>query len=399
VKITEIEVIVLGDPEPRSGRADEFSMPSPGGWGVRIRELAFVRILTDDGLVGCSEVFSVPAEVARVVLHGRDGYLSRHLIGEDPIPPERLWSRVYNTVLHSNRRGWQMICIGALDVALWDLYGKAMNRPVYTLLGGAERPGHQIDSAVRENRQVMPYCTIISRAWDRETVLREQIELVERMCSLGYRAVKIEPLRSTPDTIVELTRRAREVIGPDCYLMVDVGCLWNDVGAALQVLRRLEPYDVFFFETPFPVDSLSAYARLTTRTPIRIAAGEHTVSRWEFLDLMDRGGISVIQPYMVTVGGLTEAKRVLEFALPRGVLVIPGNWSTQFQGAAAVQFAIMSPVSPMIEYAPAEIYESPLRRAMQDIGPPVRDGLISPPDAPGIGITLSNDLIKHFRVK
>ena len=396
LKISRTEVFVLADPPPRAGDP-RFEMASPGGWGVRIRELAFLRVHTDEGLSGLAELFSVPAGVAKTVLDGPDSFLGRHLVGQDPIPPQRVWRTLNNTVLHSNRRGWQMICIGAVDVALWDLFGKVLGRPVYQLLGGSSHAPHQTISG-SEPDAIVPYATIISSEWNRATVLAEQIERVETLCESGYRAVKIEPLRSTAATIVELTGRAREALGPDRTLCVDVGCLWNDVGAAKEVAARIAPHDVFFLETPFPVESLEAYARLTTASPVRIAAGEHSVSRWEFLDLMDRGGVHVVQPYMSTVGGLTEACRLLDLAAPRGTLVVPGNWSTQVLGAATVQFALASPLTPLIEYAPAAIYPSPLRKAIEDLAPPVTDGLIRAPDAPGNGVDLPEDLVRHFRV-
>jgi L-alanine-DL-glutamate epimerase-like enolase superfamily enzyme len=397
VKITASEILVLADPPAAPGEVT-FRTPSPGAWPVRIKELAVLRLKTDEGITGLSEIFSVPAGVAKAVLDGPDSYLGRLLLGEDPVPPERLWARLYNTVLHSNRRGWQMICIGAVDVAAWDIFGKLLGRPVYQLLGGAERASHQVLDETKGSRAVTPYCTIISSEWDRETILREQIEKLVLLRELGFQAMKIEPMRSNRETIIELTRRAREALGPHGILCVDVGCLWNDVGMALDVAQRLVEFDVFFLETPFPVDSLDAYARLTARSPIRIAAGEHTVSRWEFFDFMDRGGMQVVQPYMTTVGGLTEARRVLEHAVRRGVLVVPGNWSTQILGAATVQFAVMSPISPIVEYSPAEIYPSPLRRAIQDVGLQVVRGRIEPPTAPGMGIELPEDLIDAFRV-
>jgi L-alanine-DL-glutamate epimerase-like enolase superfamily enzyme len=397
MKIVSSEIFVLADPPPGPDEA-AYQLPSPGAWPPRIRELACLRIHTDAGLSGLSEIFSVPAGVAKTVLDGPKSFLGRYLVGEDPIPPDRLWKRLYNTVLHSNRRGWQMICIGAVDVALWDILGKALNRPVWQLLGGAEQASHQVQEATKGARSVIPYCTIVSGAWDCETVLRQQIERLEHLKALGFRGMKIEPMRSSRETIVELTSRAREVLGSSGILCIDVGMMWNDTGAALDVLDRVKEHDIYFFETPFPTDSVEAYSRLTSRAPIRIAAGEHTVSRWEFFDLMDHGGLHVVQPYMTTVGGLSEAKRVVEHAEPRGVLVIPGNWSTQILGAASVHFALWSPISPLIEYAPADIYPSPLRREIQRLGIPVVNGSIAPPVAPGMGIELPDDLIRHFRI-
>jgi L-alanine-DL-glutamate epimerase-like enolase superfamily enzyme len=396
MKITGIEVFVLADP-PLSAGEDKYAMPSPGAWGVRLAGVPFVRIHTDEGISGLSEIFSVPPDVAKAVLNGPDSFLGQHLIGEDPVPPERIWARLYNTVLHSNRRGWELICIGAVDVAVWDIFGKTLGRPVHQLLGGAERAPHQIWSDADRRHEVVPYCTILSRDWDRESVLTEQIQKLVRLRDMGFKAVKVEPMRSTPQTIVDLARMARQALGSEGILCVDVGCLWNDVGMALSVIERLEEFDIFFFETPFPAESLDAYAQLTSKCRVRIAAGEHSVSRWEFLALMDRGGVQVVQPYMTTVGGLTEARRVLELAVPRGVLVVPGCWATHVLGAATVQFSAMSPATPIFEYTPAEIYPSPIRKAIQECAFEVVGGAIALPDKPGMGIELPEDLIQHFR--
>lgn len=385
MKITRTEVLVLGDPQP-SERVEH-----------RIAGLAILRIHTDEGLVGLSEVFAVPPGVVKAVLDGPDSLFGAQLVGEDPFPPERLWSRLYNLMLHGNRRGWAVICIGAVDVALWDLCGKALGRPVWQLLGAPERSRYQIASEL-ERGFVTPYCTIISLDYDRESVLRQQVERVARLRDLGFRAFKIEPMRSAPETVIDLARLAREEIGPEPMLSVDVGYRWNDVGQAAEVCQQLLEYEVFWLETPFPVDSMEAYARLAQQTQLRLAAGEHTVTRWEFLELMDRGGVLVAQPYMTTCGGLTEARRIVDLAQPRGALVCPGNWSTQLLGAASVHLAAISPVTPYIEYAPSQVYWSPLLQAIQEISLPVVDGRIAFPDTPGMGVELPEDLIAHFRI-
>ena len=386
MKITNVEVFVLGDPKPDR----EIDM-------ARVDGLAFVRIHTDEGITGVSEIFTVPPGVARTVLDGPDSFLGRLLIGEDAIHPERIWQKLYNSMLHGNRRGWVIICIGAVDVACWDIYGKALNRPVWELLGGSVRASHQIVSEA-QRQEVIPYCTIVSDRWDPESVLREQVERVVRLRELGYRAFKIEPMKQLPATIIELTRRTREAIGPDDTLCVDVGYLWNDVGTAVSVINRLAEFDIAFFETPLPVDSVAAYAAITSQTTVPIAMGEHTTTRWEFLQMMDQGGIRVAQPYMTTCGGLTEAKRIVELAQPRGVAVCPGNWSTSVLGMANVHLAAYSPITPVYESAPAEVYWSPLRKALQELAAPVVYGAVRFPTTPGIGITLPNDLIQHFLI-
>jgi len=226
----------------------------------------------------------------------------------------------------------------------------------------------------------------------------QQISRAEQLATLGYRAFKVEPMMSTPQDVVELARRFRRTLGHEVALMVDVGYLFNDVPTAVRVCRQLEELDLTFFETPFPVDSVEPYAKLAAKTSIPLAMGEHGVTRWEFLEMMDRGSVTVVQPYMTTCGGLTEAKRIVELALPRGVLVCPGNWSTQILGTASIHLAAYSPITPFIEFAPAEVYDSPLRRSLQDAGFPVHNGVIAPPDRPGIGYDLPEELIEAFRM-
>lgn len=226
----------------------------------------------------------------------------------------------------------------------------------------------------------------------------QQVARAEKLASLGYKAFKVEPMMSSPADVVELARRVRKALGETLTLMVDVGYLFHDVPTAARVCRELEEFDIYFFETPFPVDSFVPYSELANCTSIPLAAGEHGVTRWEFLDMMGRGRILVVQPYMTTCGGLTEAKRIVELARARGALVCPGNWSTQILGAATVHLAAYSPITPFIEFAPAEVYDSPLRRELQEAGFPVRDGVIAIPDRPGIGYELPAEIIERFRL-
>jgi L-alanine-DL-glutamate epimerase-like enolase superfamily enzyme len=113
--------------------------------------------------------------------------------------------------------------------------------------------------------------------------------------------------------------------------------------------------------------------------------------------MMDRGRVSVVQPYMTTCGGLTEAKRIVDLAVSRGALVCPGNWSTQILGAASVHLAAYSPITPFIEFAPAEVFDSPLRRELQEAGFPVNQGTIEFPESPGIGYRFPEQLAAKYR--
>ena len=385
MKITHLETFVIGDGPDID--------PDKGG----VEPLACVQVHTDEGVTGLSEVFRVPPGVVQAVVGNGDTLFGRLLIGQEITHPERLWQRMWDALVHSNRRGWQIIILGALDVATWDIYGQMLGRPVYELLGGSQRGPFYTHSQTPVTH-VVPYCTLVSDTWGDEAMLRQQTERAAMLAGLGYRAFKAEPMMSSPEMVVELARRVRSAIGSDRTLMVDVGYLFEDVPTAIRVCRRLAEWDVYFFETPFPVDAFEAYAQLAAVSPIPLAAGEHGVTRWEFRDMMERGGIQVVQPYMTTCGGLTEAKRIVEMARTRGALVCPGNWSTQILGAASVHLAAYSPITPFIEFAPAEAYQSPLRSALQEAGFPSQNGVIALPQQPGIGYQLPDDVCRHFAI-
>lgn len=384
-QITRLETFVIGD-------GPEID-PDKGG----IEPLACLRIHTDEGLIGFSEVFRVPPGVVQATVGGPDTHFGRLLIGQEITHPERVWQHVWDSLIHTNRRGWEIIILGALDVAIWDIYGQALGQPVWQLLGGGQRGPFQTHSETCKS-SVVPYCTLVSDTWGGEAMIAQQADRAAKLLEMGYQAFKVEPMMSSPRDVVEMARRARQVLGPDPTLMVDVGYLFNDVLTVARICRELEELDIFFLETPFPVDSPEPYARLTELTSIPLAMGEHGVTRWEFLDMMDRGKVSVVQPYMTTCGGLTEAKRIVDLALPRGALVCPGNWSTQILGAASVHLAAYSPITPLIEFAPAEVFDSPLRRELQAAGFPVKNGEIEFPSRPGIGYQFPEHVISKYRV-
>ncbi|CAN5793292.1 mandelate racemase/muconate lactonizing enzyme family protein [soil metagenome] len=383
MKITRLETFVIGD-----GREID---PDKGG----IEPLACIRVYTDEGFIGLSEVFRVPPGVVTATVGDEHSHFGRLLIGQEITHPERLWQHMWDELIHTNRRGWEVIILGALDVAIWDIYGKAIGQPVWQLLGGVQRGSFQTSPETRVNK-VVPYCTIVSDVWGGAEMIRQQTERCVRLAELGYKAFKAEPMMSSGRDIVEMARSVRKAVGYDLTLMVDVGYLFNDVATAARVCRQLEEFDIYFFETPFPVDHLEAYRKLSDRSSIPLAFGEHGVTRWEFMDMMDRGGVQVVQPYMTTCGGLTEAKRIVDLALARGSLVCPGNWSTQILGAASVHLAAYSPITPFIEFAPAEVFDSPLRQELQNAGHPVVDGRIGLPQMPGIGYELPADIISRY---
>jgi L-alanine-DL-glutamate epimerase-like enolase superfamily enzyme len=198
-------------------------------------------------------------------------------------------------------------------------------------------------------------------------------------------------LQEKDEHVVEIVAATREAVGPAVTLMIDVAYAWRDVKQALWVLRQLEPYHIFFMETPLPSDDLDGYARLADATDIRIAAGEWLNSRFEFQD-------DVAQPDVGRVGGLTEARRVVDFARDRGRLIVPHCWKTGIGIAASAHLCFAAANAPYFEFLPAPLSESRLRRELTVGDLPLVNGRIQLLDKPGLGIELNPDALQKYQV-
>ena len=320
--------------------------------------------------------------------------LKEILAGEDPLHTEALWERMYTGTMHYGRRGLGISAIGALDMALWDLKGKALGQPCWKLLGGARQ------------ESVRPYASLQPRGSSLKQYCDSLSQWVVKAKDFGFQAAKLEVTLTGPyahsgldepeEATVDVVAACREAAGPDFVLMVDVQYAWANARQALRTLKRLEPFDLFFVETPLQIDDLDGYAFLHDRLGIRIAAGEWQTTRFEFLDLMDRAKVDVAQPDVGRVGGLTEAKRICDCAADRGRLVVPHCWKTGIGISASVHMAATASNCPYVEYLPAELCQSALRKELVAEELRMEDGVISLPQKPGLGIELSRDALECF---
>src|SRR5262249_19234129 len=176
-----------------------------------------------------------------------------------------------------------------------------------------------------------------------------------------------------------------EAVGPGFAMMVDVQYRWRDAATALRTLRRWADLDLFFVETPLWIDDLDGYARLSREAPMPIAAGEWLNTRFEFLDLMDRGNVAVVQPDIGRVGGLTEAVGLCTLAQARARLIVPHGWKPGIGIAASAPLAAAIPHCPFIEFLPAEMCDSPLRRELVRDELALNEGRLALPTRPGLG--------------
>ncbi len=360
-----------------------------------------VEIHTDEGIVGIGETDTNPW-VARACVEARGTHamgrgLEEMLLGADPLQPEALWQRLYSGSKMTGRRGALICAMGAIDMALWDIKGKALGVPIHTLLGGA----------VKET--ITPYASLLPTGETLDEYRDSLVAKARHAKELGFRAAKMEVCVDGPythnrlhegdDAVVEVVAACREALGPDFVMMVDVAYAWSDSRTALRTLQRLEPYDVFFIETPLDIDDLDGYAYLQARAPMRIAAGEWQNTHWEFLDLADRARLDVLQPDIGRVGGFTEARKVCQIAADRGRLIVPHCWKSGIGIAASAHLCAATPHCPYIEFLPAPLSESALRRELVADKLQMRHGVLALPQKPGLGIELNRDALEKYRAE
>jgi L-alanine-DL-glutamate epimerase-like enolase superfamily enzyme len=357
-----------------------------------------VEVHTDEGLTGIGET-DVNPWIARACIeapgtHNMGLGLREMLIGADPLDVEQLWERLYVGSAMNGRRGAVINAIGALDMALHDLRGKALGRPCHELLG---QTAHET---------ITPYASLQPETSSFEDYRDSMADWARNAVGLGFRAVKAEitlegpyahtGLREPWERSTEVLAGVRAAIGANVHLLVDVQYAFPDAETALAVLRDWEAFDLYFVETPLWPDDLDGYRRLAEEQPIPIAAGEWLTTRFEHLDLMDRGRIGVCQPDIGRVGGLTEAKRVADLAGERGLRLVPHLWKTGISIAAAAHLAAVTPHCDYIEFLPAELSESGLRKDLTRDEIHMVDGVIPLPTEPGLGVEVDRDALAAY---
>jgi L-alanine-DL-glutamate epimerase-like enolase superfamily enzyme len=359
-----------------------------------------VVVETDAGVTGVGEA-DVNPWIAQACLvapgtHTMGRSLRELLLGQDPWESDALWQRMYVGSAMNGRRGAVIHAMSAVDMALWDLKGKLVGRPVHELLGGPVHGG------------VRPYASLQPAGTSFEDYRDSLCDWAARACELGFQAVKAEITMNGPyahsglhesyDRHTEVVAAVRATIGPDVVLMVDVQYLWPDADTALSVLRDWEAFDPYMIETPLWSDDLDGYARLAEATSIPVAAGEWLATRWEFEALMDRGRIAIAQPDVGRVGGFTEAMVVARMAEERGLTIIPHCWKTGVSSAATAHFAFATAACAFIEYLPPQLCLETLRKELAQDNVRIEDGVIVPPDAPGLGIDVDWDAVRRYQV-
>lgn len=388
MKITDVEAMVLD-----TGK--DYANPAEAGEAHGVRFVSLLRITTDEGLTGWSDIETQP-HIGKAIVNapssGVVGFesLRAALIGEDPLERERLWQKCSRYMAYYGRRGAGMQMLSGADIALWDLTGKILGQPIHTLLGAKYRD------------RVRGYAS---------TLFRPTPDAMKAAVA-GYREQGFTAIKFGWGVFghdlkldVALVKAAREEAGPEIGLMVDAG--WYGVAAAdpyrprsvrdwIRLVRELEELDVFWLEDFLRPDNIDGYRAVAdARTTLRIAAGEQAEGYGEFERLADEGRVDVLQPDLSRCGGITVGKQVADLALRRQIDCVPHAWLTDLLKAASLHLNAYLMDSLYLEYntSSASLLNTLCREPLRMV-----DGYIAVPDGPGLGVEVDDAVVRRYRV-
>ena len=360
-----------------------------------------VVIHTDGGVSGVGECDANPWMAKTCIeapgTHTMGLSMKDMLIGADPFAIGDLWRKIYIGTAMNGRRGMVVHALSAVEMALWDLCGKAVGKPVHALLGGKARS------------HITPYASLQPNGKSFEEYRDALCASAEKAKALGFQALKTEITMNGPyahngmhesyDKHTEVLAAVRKTIGYDITLMVDVQYLWEDAATCLSVIKDWGEFKPYFLETPIWSDNVREMAKLVERAPMPIACGEWLATRFEFEELMDVGLVQVAQPDVGRVGGIGEAKIVCDMAKARGRRIVPHCWKTGISISATAHLAFVTDHCSFIEYLPPQLCNETLRRELaQEELQLLPNGTIPLTSKPGLGVEVDWDVVKRYTV-
>ena len=377
MKIQSLKTFVVGNPPPY-----------PGG-----RYFLFLKLITDTGIEGVGEVYTASFGPKAVVAMIEDVF-THHVEGADPFAIERLWRNVYGRG-YSQRPDISLVgVLSGIVMALWDIVGKAVDKPVYQLLGG------QAHERLRSYTYLYPRESDGEHAYSPSKVYSDPDSAAERALEYmaqGFTAVKFDPAGPYStydprmpslerlDLSARFCQRIREAVGTKCDLLFGTHGQFTTSGA-IRLAKRLEPYDPLWFEEPVPPEMPEQMAVVARQTSIPIAAGERLNTKYEFARLLQLGAASILQMDLGRVGGILEAKKIAAIAEAHYAQIAPHLYCGPIVAAANIQVATCCPNFLILESIEQfdGFQEKLLHKKIQ-----WEDGYVIPPTAPGLGVELN----------
>lgn len=373
MKITEIRSIPLqyrGEKLDRDALAVRYGAEHP-------MDVLITEVVTDEGLLGMGEHYAYGAlkSVSAIVQE----LIAPLLIGQDPTNISGLWEKVYNVNFRLGRRGLLMCALSGVDIALWDLLGKATGKSVASLLGNYRRtmPAYVTGGYYVEGKGL-------------EQLRDEITEILEQ----GFFGIKLKIGGESRDTDLKRLELVRELTGEQFFVGVDANCALT-FPEALTWGRDLEALAIDFFEEPISTDQPELSARLASALDIPVAGYETETGLYGMREFIARGGVDIVQTDAIWVGGLTEARRVADLGRAFGLPFIP-HYSA---GAVALVANLhLASSMPHALYQELHLRANPLRDELLETPLKVENGHLVVPDGPGLGVSLNPETVARYRV-
>ena len=379
MKIRDLKTFVVGNPPPT--------------WGGRY--FIFVKLITDTGIEGIGEVYAAsfgPQAMVRLV----EDVFEHHVLGSDPFQIETLWRNVYGRGYSMRPDITLMGVMSGIEMALWDILGKALDKPVHALLGG------------RVHERLRSYTYLYPSAEEGDAYAKAKVyddpdtaaERAAEYVAMGFTAVKFDPAGpySTFDPrqpslerleiSEKMTRRIREAVGTKADLLFGTHGQFTASGA-IRLARQLEKYDPLWFEEPVPPEKPEEMAIVARQTTIPIATGERLTTKYEFARVLELRAASILQMALGRVGGILEAKKIAGMAEAFYAQIAPHLYCGPVEWAANVQLSACIPNFLILESigTGGGFHAGILKKPMQ-----WQDGYVIVPDAPGLGVELNEEV-------
>ncbi|MBI1928043.1 mandelate racemase/muconate lactonizing enzyme family protein [Candidatus Poribacteria bacterium] len=362
MKITEVKTYNLRYPliEP---------FANSQGWS-RARSAGVVEVITDAGITGWGEGLTTPSQ----------SVINAHLIGKDLFDVEVIWNAIYQ------KGGGDLAALSAVDIALWDIMGKALELPIYRLLGGAFR------------ERIPAYASGLFKK-DKANITQALMDEAKGYIDQGFPAVKMKIGFGEAYDVTNVAA-VRKAIGDSILLAVDANCGY-DVGTAIDIGRKIAENDLFWYEEPITTDDVDGYVEIRHALNIRIAGGEMLRGRWAFRDLIQKRGLDIVQPDISIAGGFTECRKVAAMASANYVRVLPHMWGSSIRLAATLHWQATIPDSPQVLNPIPSLFEFDMteNRLRTDLAQePIRavEGYVPVPQGPGLGIEIERAVLEQY---
>ena len=388
MKIVDVEAIVLD-----TGK--NYSDPNEAAEAHGVRFVSLIKITTDDGIVGWSDIETQP-HVGKSIVDAPSGgaigfeSIKAALIGEDPLEHERLWQKMLRFLAYYGRQGAGMQMISGADIALWDIAGQALNQPICKLLGAKYRD------------KVKAYASTLFRPTP-----DAMKAAVAEYRALGFKAIKFGwgVFGYDLQQDIALVRAAREEAGAGIELMVDAG--WYGTSYAnpykprplrdwIRLVKALEELDVFWLEDFIHPDNFAGYGAVAAHTTtLRLAAGEQLAGYEAFERLAEEGQVHTLQPDLSRCGGLTVGKQIADLALRKQIDCVPHAWLSDLLKAASLHLNAYTMNSLDLEYnvSSASLLNTLCRTPIVMV-----DGFVPVPTGPGLGVQVDEEVVARYRV-